>query len=438
LLDVFSGGVCRRFLMDIVVACCAGLDVHKKTVVACRRCLQGNGKVRKEVRTFGTMTADLLALSDWLAAAGVTQVAMESTGVYWRPIWNILETRFQMLLVNARHIKQVPGRKTDVKDSEWIAELLQHGLLRGSFIPPAPQRELRELTRQRTQLMRQKATVSNRIQKVLEDANIKLASVATDVLGLSGRLMLRAIIAGQDDPEALAELAQRKLRAKIPVLQVALLGRVTDHHRFLLRLLLDEVTQLEAWIARVSERIAAVLPESMAQALPRLVEVPGIGERAAENILAEIGTNMEQFPTAAHLSSWVGMSPGNNESAGKRKSGRTTKGNQWLRATLVQVAWAASHTKETYLAAQYRRLAGRRGTKRALVAVAHSILVILYYLLKRPAVAFRELGPLYLEQLDEKHVTQHLVRRLERLGHKVILEKRDVTEPVAAVGARSP
>jgi transposase len=424
--------------MDIVVRCCAGLDVHKKTVVACIRCQQGNGKVRKEVRTFGTMTADLLALSDWLAATGVTQVAMESTGVYWKPIWNILETRFQLLLVNARHIKQVPGRKTDVKDSEWIAELLQYGLLRGSFVPPAPQRELRELTRQRTQLMRLKATVSNRIQKVLEDANIKLASVATDVLGTSGRLMLEAIIAGEDDPEELAEFAQRKLRAKIPVLKVALLGRVTEHHRFLLRLLLDEVTQLEAWLARVSARIAAVLPEPMAVAIPRLVEVPGIGERAAENILAEIGTNMEQFPTAAHLSSWVGMSPGNNESAGKRKSGRTTKGNQWLRATLVQVAWAASHTKDTYLAAQYRRLAGRRGTKRALVAVAHSILVILYYLLKRPQSTFQELGPLYLEQLDEKHVTQHLVRRLERLGHKVILEKADAAEPVPAVGARSP
>ena len=258
-----------------------------------------------------------------------------------------------------------PGRKTDVNDSEWIAELLQHGLLRGSFIPPAPQRELRELTRQRTQLIAQKATVSNRIQKVLEDANIKLASVASDVLGVSGRLMLEAIIAGQDNPNALAELAQRKMRAKIPVLKAASRGRVTDHHRFLLRLFLDEVTQLEAWIARVSERIAAGLPEPMVQAVPRLLEVPGIGERAAENILSEIGTNMEQFPTAAHFSSWVGMSPGNNESAGKRKSGRTTKGNRWLRTTLVQVAWAASQTKNTYLAAQFQRLAFRRGTKRA-------------------------------------------------------------------------
>jgi transposase len=424
--------------MDIVVRCCAGLDVHKKTVVACVRCLQDNGKVRKEVRTFGTMTADLLALSDWLAAAGVTQVAMESTGVYWKPVWNLLEGRFLLLLVNARHIKQVPGRKTDVKDSAWTAELLQHGLLPGSFVPPAPQRELRELTRQRTQLMRQKASVSNRIQKVLEDANIKLASVATDVLGTSGRLMLEAIIAGKDDPEELAKLAQRKLPAQIPVLKVALRGRVTEHHRFLLRLLLDEVTQLEAWMARVSERITAVLPQPRAAALPRLVEVPGIGERAAENILAEIGTNMEQFPTKAHRSSWVGMSPANNESAGKRKSGHTTKGNQWLRATLVQVAWAASHTKDTYLAAQYRRLAGRRGTKRALVAVAHAILVILYYLLKRPQATFQELGPLYFERLDEKHVTRHLVRRLERLGHKVILGKPQAVASGEAVGAPSP
>jgi transposase len=286
--------------------------------------------------------------------------------------------------------------------------------------------------------MRQKASVANRIQKVLEDANLKLASVATDVLGVSGRAMLEALIAGQEDPEQLADLARRKLRTKIPALQVALHGCVTEHHRFLLRLLLDQVTQLEAWIARVSERIAAVLPEPMAQALPRLAEVPGIGERAAENILAEIGTNMEQFPTAAHLSSWVGMSPGNNESAGKRKSGRTTKGNQWLRATLVQVAWAASHTKDTYLAAQYRRLAGRRGKKRALVAVAHSILVILYYLLKRPQASYCELGPLYLEQLDSKQVTRYLVRRLERLGHRVILGPLEPVPSAEAAPVRSP
>jgi transposase len=408
--------------MDIVYRCCAGLDVHKKTVVACVRRLNDRGKLHKEVRTFGTMTAALLALADWLSEHGVTHVAMESTGVYWKPVWNILEGQFQLLLVNARHIKQVPGRKTDVKDSEWIAELLQHGLLRGSFVPPAAQRELRELTRQRTQLMHQKASVANRIQKILEDANVKLASVATDVLGVSGRAMLQAIIAGEENPEVLAELARRKLRAKIPELQVALQGRVTEHHRFMLKLLLDQVTQLEELIGRVSERITAVLPESMQKAVPQLVEVPGIGERAAENIVAEIGTNMEQFPTARHLSSWVGMSPGNNESAGKRKSGRTTKGNQWLRATLVQVAWAASHTKDTYVAAQYRRLAGRRGKKRALVAVAHTILVIIYHLLKKPGATYRDLGPNYLDGLQSKQLTTYLVRRLEGLGHRVTLE----------------
>jgi transposase len=435
LLDVFSGGVSRRVLMDIVYSCCAGLDLHKKTVVACVRRQPAGGKLHKEVRTFGTMTADLLALADWLTQQGVTHVAMESTGVYWKPVWNILEGSFQLLLVNARHIKQVPGRKTDVKDSEWIAELLQHGLLQGSFVPAAPQRELRELTRQRMQLMHQKASVANRLQKILEDANIKLASVATDVLGVSGRDMLQAIIAGQDDPQVLAELARRRLRAKIPELQVALKGRVTEHHRFLLKLLLDQVTQLEELIERLNQRITAVLPEPMTQAVPQLVAVPGVGVRAAENILAEIGTNMEQFPTAGHLASWVGMCPGNNESAGKRKSGRTTKGNQWLRATLVQVAWAASHTKDTYVAAQYRRLAGRRGKKRALVAVAHTILIILYHLLKKPTATFRELGPAYLERLESKQLTRHLVRRLERLGHKVTLEPTDGGGQVAVAPA---
>ena len=418
--------------MDIVYPCCAGLDVHKKTVVACVRHLNDHKEVHKEVRTFGTMTANLLELADWLAREGVTHVAMESTGEYWKPVWNILEDQFETLLVNAQHIKQVPGRKTDVKDSEWIAQLPQHGLLRGSFVPPAPQRELRELTRQRTQLMHQKASVANRIQKVLEGANIKLASVATDVLGKSGRDMLRAIIAGQEDPKVLAELARRKLRAKIPQLLTALHGRVTEHHRFLLKLLLDQVTQLEELIERLNQRISAVLPAPMAAAVQLWVAVPGIGERAAENVVAEIGTNMEQFPTAGHLSSWVGMCPGSRESAGKRLSGRTTKGNRWLRATLVQAAWAASHSKGTYLAAQYRRLAGRRGKKKALGAVAHSILVILYYLLKRRCT-YRDLGPEYLDQLESKNLTRHLVRRLERLGHKVTLEAaaRAEEEPIA-------
>lgn len=407
--------------MDLLYPCCAGLDVHKDTVVACVRRLDAKGKVRQQTRTFGTMTGQLLGLADWLAEQGVTHLAMESTGVYWKPIWNLLEGQFEILLVNAQHVKQVPGRKTDVKDAEWIAQLLQHGLLRGSFVPATAQRELRELTRQRRQLIQAKAAVANRIQKVLEDCNIKLGSVASDVLGASGRDMLRALIAGQEDPEVLAELARRRLRAKIPELRLALRGRVTDHHRFLLRLLLEEVEQHESWIARLGERIVTEMPAPFVEAVQRLATIPGIDERAAENILAEIGTDMDQFPTAGHLASWAGMCSGNRQSAGKRQSGKTTKGNRWLRTTLVQVAWAASHTKNTYLAAQYRRLAGRRGKKRALVALGHTILVITYHVLK-DQTTYRELGPDYFDRLDTERLTRTLVRRLERLGHKVTLQ----------------
>jgi transposase len=407
--------------MDLLHASCAGLDVHKETVVACVRRRDAKGKVQQQTRTFGTMTRQLLELADWLAEQAVTHVAMESTGVYWKPIWNLLEDQFEILLVNAQHIKQVPGRKTDVQDAEWIAQLLQHGLLRGSFVPRTPQRELRELTRQRRQLIQARAAVANRIQKVLEDANIKLGSVASDVLGVSGRDMLEAIVGGQEDAQVLADLARRRLRAKIPELRLALTGRVTDHHRFLLRLLLDNLTQQEGLIARLSVRITEVLPSPFGEAVQRLATIPGIDERAAENILAEIGTDMGQFPTAGHLASWTGLCSGNRESAGKRQSGKTTKGNRWLRTTLVQVAWAASHTKDTYLAAQYRRLAGRRGKKRALVALGHTILVIIYHLL-RDQTTYRELGPDYFDRLDTERLTRTLVRRLERLGHKVTLQ----------------
>jgi transposase len=413
--------------MDIVYACCAGLDVHKETVVVTVRRRHGTGKVEQRTRTFGTMTEQLLELADWLEAEGTTHLAMESTGVYWKPIWNLLESRFEILLVNAQHIKHVPGRKTDVKDSEWIAQLLQCGLLRGSFVPETPQRELRELTRQRRQLVHSKASVANRIQKVLEDANIKLGSVATDVLGVSGRDMLRALIAGETDPVKLAELARRKLRAKIPALRLALRGRVTEHHRFLLGLLLDELTHLEGLIERLTRRITEVLPAPFAQAIERLATIPGIDERAAENILAEIGVDMDVFPTAGHLASWTGMCSGQRESAGKRQSGRTRKGNQWLRTTLVQVAWAASHTKKTYLAAQYRRLAGRRGKKRALVALGHTILVIVYHVLKRQTT-YTELGAEYFDRLDTERLRRSLVRRLERLGFEVAVK---VKEPAA-------
>src|SRR5262249_23879481 len=396
LFPMSSGaGPNRETSMDILYRCCAGLDIHKKTVVACVRRIEAQGHARQEVRTFGTMTCDLLALSDWLAEQGVEQVAMESTGVYWKPVFNILEGRFAVMLVNAQHIKQVPGRKTDVKDCAWIAQLLQHGLLRASFAPPEPIRELGDLTRQRAQLVAEKATAANRIQKVLEDANIKLASVATDVLGVSGRDMLEAIIAGEGDAEKLADKARRRLRNKIPELQMALRGRVTAHHRFQLRILLDHVTHLEGLIARLGVRIAELLAP-FAEAAERLTTIPGVDQRTAETVIAEIGTDMKQFPTAEHLASWAGMCPGNNESAGKRRSGRTTKGSRWLRQLLTQAAWAASHTKDTYLAAQYRRLAARRGKKRALVALGHTLLVILYHLLKeRPT--YNAMGADFLE-----------------------------------------
>ena len=367
--------------MDIFRHCCAGLDVHKKTVVACVRRLGPDGTVSSQVRTFGTMTAQLLELSDWLEAQGVRHVAMESTGVYWKPIFNLLEGNFAVILVNAQRLKNVPGRKTDIKDAEWIAQLLQYGLLSPSFIPPPEIRQLRDLTRQRTQLIRDRATVANRIQKVLEDANIKLGDVASDVLGASGRAMIRAIIAGEDDPDHLADLAKRRLRGKIPALKQALHGRVTEHHRFLLRGLWDQIVFLEDLIARFDARIdQAMAPFAAAE--ERLRGIPGVGQQAAAVIVAELGTDMTQFPTAGHLASWAGLCPGNDESAGKRRSGKTTKGSQWLRTTLVQAAWAASHTKETIFSACYHLWAKRLGKKRALVAVAHKMLVVVYCLLK--------------------------------------------------------
>jgi transposase len=408
--------------VDTLYPRCAGIDVHKSNVVVCVRCCDGAGKVFEEVRTFATMTRDLLALSDWLAEHGVTHVAMESTGVYWKPVFNILEGRVAVILVNAEHIKKVPGRKTDVKDCQWIAQLLQHGLLKASFVPPLPIRELRDLTRQRTQLIQERTAAVNRIQKVLEDANIKLAGVATDVLGVSGRDMLEALIAGETDPEKLADLARRRLREKIPVLRLALQGRVTDHHRFLLRMHLDHVTHLEELIGRLGDRIEEALAP-FAPAVEQLQTIPGINQRVAETVVAEIGTRMEQFPSADHLASWAGMCPGNNESAGKRRSGRTVKGNRWLKRILVQAAWAVSHTKGTYLAAQYRRLARRRGCKRALVAVGHTLLVIIYHVLKR-GTAYAELGADFLERLEPARLTRQLVKRLEALGHKVTLEPR--------------
>jgi transposase len=382
------------------------------------------GQVQKESRTFSTMTQDLLALLDWLQAAGCTHVAMESTSSYWRPVYNLLEGQFTLLVGNAYHMKTVPGRKTDVKDAEWIADLLRHGLIRGSFIPTPAQRQLRDLTRYRTHLVEERARLTNRLQTVLEDANVKLASVVTDIRGVSARAILSALVAGETDPTILAELARGRMRAKREVLAQAVVGRFTPPHAFLITEHLSQLDYLEEAIERVSTEITQRLADDQA-ALELLDTIPGVGRRAAEILLAEIGTDLSRFPSAKHLASWAGMCPGNKESGGKRLSGKTRKGNIWLRQVLFEVAHAASKTKETYLSAQYRRLATRRGKQRALVALGHSILVSAYHILTR-RVPYRELGPLYFDSLDRQRIQQRLVQRLERLGYTVNLQ------PIAA------
>jgi transposase len=406
--------------MEVVHERCCGLEIHNKTVVACLVVSGPQGQPVKAVRTFGPMTDEVLALADWLAAAGCTQVAMESTGVYWKPIWNLLEDRFALLLANAQHVKRVPGRKTDVKDAEWLAQLLRHGLLQGSVVPDRAQRELQELARYRTSLVAERAAELNRLQKTLEGANIKLADVATNIAGVSARQMLAALVAGQDDPAALADLAQGRLREKVPALERALVGGVGAHQRFLLARQLAHLDFLEASIAQVSAEIAARL-RPFAAAQERLMTIPGVGLRTAETLLAEVGSDLSHFPTAGHLASWAGMCPGHDESAGKRRRGTTRKGRPTLRAALVEAAWAASRTKGPYLAAQYHRLAARRGSKRAAVAVGHSILVSVYHLL-RDGTDYHDPGGRYFDERDRQAVERRLVRRLEELGHKVTLE----------------
>jgi transposase len=406
--------------MEVLYQRCAGLDVHKKTVVACLITPDPQGGWHKEIRTFSTMTLELLALSDWLQAASCTHVAMESTGEYWKPVFNILEGNFEVLLVNAAHIKNVPGRKTDVKDAQWIAELLQHGLLRASFIPPVAQRELRDLTRHRSNFIRARAVLINRVQQVLETANIKLASVATDVLGVSGRAMIEELIAGNTDAQAMAELAKGRMREKRELLAQALTGRVKPHHRFVLAELLCQIDSLDETLARFDAEIETYCAP-FEEAIERLDTIPGVGREMAEMIVAEIGTDMSHFPTADHLAAWAGLAPGNNESGGKRRSGRTRKGNQTLRQGLVQAAHAAAHTKQTYLAAQFHRLAARRGKKRAIVAVAHSILVIAYHVISRQE-EYRELGGDYFDRQRPEATAKRLVLRLEKLGYHVTLE----------------
>lgn len=407
--------------MDTILQNVAGLDVHQKSIVACIRRTNNRGQASEEVGTFGTMTRDLLALADWMQSRGVTHVAMESTGVLWKPVYNVLEGLFELLLVNPREIKQVPGRKSDVSDAQWIAHLLACGLLKSSFVPPRELRELRDLTRHRAQLVAETTRVANRIHKTLEDANIKLGAVASDVLGKSGRAMLHSLIHGERDPAKLADLAKRRLRKKIPQLQRALQGRFTEHHRYMLERLLRHLRFLEAEIedfdARIAEALAPFLTEDEFR---RLDEIPGLNRRSIENIVAEIGRDMSRFPSDDHLCSWAGMSPGNEESAGKRKRQRTTHGNRWLRRALSEAAWAASHTKDSYLSARYRRLSGRRGKKRALIAVGHTLLKIIYHVLKH-GIAYRDLGVNYFDQLSRGRLERYLVKRLEGLGYRVSL-----------------
>lgn len=405
--------------MQILYRCCCGLDVHKKIIVACLLQIDGEGEFSRQVRSFGTTTDELLQLSDWLVRADCQAAAMESTGVYWKPIYNVLEGQMELLVVNAQHIKALPGRKTDVQDAEWIAELLQHGLVKGSFIPPQPQRDLRDVTRYRTSLVRERARIVNRLQKVLEDANLKLAGVATDVMGVSGRAILNALLSGQTDTEQLAELAKGRLRKKIPQLKQALMGRFREHHRFMLTEQLSHIDYLDEAIERLNQEVAERL-RPFEQELQLLDTIPGINRRIAENLAAEVGLDMSRFPSGAHLASWAAMCPGHNESAGKRRSGKTRKGDGWLRLTLIEAAQGAARTKDTYLSSQYHRLAGRRGKKRALVAVGHSLLVIAYYVLKR-GQAYSDLGSNYFEQMHRERLQRNLVRRLEKLGYQVSL-----------------
>lgn len=410
--------------MRIVYQNVAGLDVHKKTVVAAIIVQRADDRWYQERRTFGTMTADLLVLSDWLMEHGVTKVAMESTGEYWKPVFNILENNFEVILVNAQHLSKVPGRKTDQSDAEWIAELLQYGLLKASFIPPVGQRELRELTRFRATFVRERATLVNRVQKVLESANIKLASVASDVMGVSGRAMLEALIVGQASPEQMAELAKGQLRNKREELARALEGRVKPHHRFVLTELLCQIDNLEETIARFDQEIVDYC-RPFEEAVVLLDTIPGVARATAEAIIAEIGTDMTRFPSADHLAAWAGVAPGNHESAGKRHSGKTRKGNKPLGAALNQAAHAASRMKNTYLSAQYHRLAARRGKKKAIVAVMHSILVMSYHMIQRKE-PYRELGGNYFDQRRPAVTAQRLVKRLEMLGFQVSLQQTSV------------
>ncbi len=406
--------------MEVVFSRCSGLDVHKTSVMANVRIGHDDGRVEVVKETFGTTTNELWRLSDWLSKHGVTHVAMESTGVYWKPVYNVLHEQFDVWIVNARHLAQVPGRKTDDSDAAWIAKLMSFGLLERSFIPPEEQRDLRDLTRYRTRLLQEKSSAANRLHKVLEDANIKLTSVATDIQGVSVRLMLDALIADEQSPEAMAQLAQRRMRSKIPQLVEALTGRVRSHHRFMLQEILLHLDSLNQRIEALSQQVTKLtLPH--AKLIERLDEVTGIGVRTAEIILAEIGPSVQNWSSAAKLACWACICPGNHESAGKRKSGKRRKGQRWLVTALVEAAWAASRSKDTYLASQFHRLRARRGAKRAAVAVAHSILTIVYHLLKDPTASFQDLGGDYFLKHNKEQEQRRALKTLRSLGYDVVL-----------------
>jgi transposase len=429
--------------MRVIYECVAGLDVHKKTVVACRMRVTADNRIEWEMKTFETMTADLLRLHDWLSEWEVKQVALESTADYWKPVFNILEDGFEVILVNAQHVKKVPGRKTDATDAEWLAELMLHGLLRASFIPAKPQRVLRELTRYRTTVVRERGRVVNRVEKLLESTNIKLSSVVTDVMGVSAKAMLRELAAGATDPQALAELAKGRLRNKLQALEAALTGTVDEHHRFLLAQQLGHIDFLDEQIEVLNQQISQHLeqmtrppaddegsgasesepgePLSWGAAVELLDTIPGVDRRTAEVILAEIGLDMSQFPTADDLASWAGFAPGNHQSGDKRYSGRTTKGNRPIGAALNQAAWAASRTKGSFLKARYHRLAARRGKKRAIVAIGRSILVSIWHMLSRQE-PYQDLGVDYYDQRRKETKVSYLTTQLSKLGFVVTLD----------------